>query len=56
MTGETVWTQYGLRSLETNNTYFRKKSNYWTGPIWINIQYLVLRGLKLYYWDVEGVA
>jgi mannosyl-oligosaccharide glucosidase len=22
---------------------------YWKGPVWININYLLLRGLKLYY-------
>lgn len=37
MRGNTMWTPYGIRSLETNSTEFRKKSNYWTGPIWINI-------------------
>ncbi|CAD8045852.1 unnamed protein product [Paramecium primaurelia] len=55
MRGNTMWTQFGIRSLETNSTEFRKKSNYWTGPIWVNIQFLVLRALKLYYWEIDGV-
>lgn len=42
---QTIWTKYGLRSLELNNPYFGINfnnyigvgSNYWRGPIWINI-------------------
>ena len=29
--------------------FYMKNDNYWTGPIWININYLVLRGLHNHY-------
>jgi len=44
-----MWTPYGLRSLSKLSSQFKKNNNYWTNPIWIQINYLVLRGLKLYY-------
>ena len=45
----TIWTEYGLRSLSVQDDFFGLDSNYWRGPIWINIHYLVLRSLKLNY-------
>lgn len=44
-----VWTPYGLRSLDMKDEFFGKEDNYWRGPIWINFHYLILRGLKLFY-------
>lgn len=52
---ETIWTPYGLRSLEKNDEFFGKDSNYWRGPIWIPINYLVLRGMKLFYFNNESI-
>ncbi|EGR28287.1 mannosyl-oligosaccharide glucosidase, putative [Ichthyophthirius multifiliis] len=43
-----LWTKYGLRSLAKNDYFFEKGQNYWTGPIWIHINYLVL---KEWIWD-----
>jgi mannosyl-oligosaccharide glucosidase len=37
-----IWSEYGLRSLSMQDTLFGKGSNYWRGPIWINIHYMVL--------------
>lgn len=51
----TIWTEYGLRSLEESNEFFGVDSNYWRGPIWINVHYMVLRGIKTYYWDNENM-
>lgn len=44
---------YGVRSLSKSDELFHKNDDYWTGPIWININYLILRGLKLYYFENE---
>lgn len=43
-----LWTPYGIRSLSKSDRYFGTKENYWRGPIWININYLVLKALKDY--------
>ena len=49
-----LWTNYGLRSLSKSSSKFQSRDNYWTGPIWININYLVLRAIKLYYWSNQN--
>lgn len=41
-----VWSSYGLRSLSINDSLYGEAENYWRGPIWININFLVLRALK----------
>lgn len=41
--------EYGIRSLSKDDSKFGRANNYWTGPIWININYLTLRGLFKYY-------
>ena len=40
---------FGVRSLSKSDDFFHRNDDYWTGPIWININYLILRGLKMYY-------
>jgi mannosyl-oligosaccharide glucosidase len=37
-----IWTKFGLRSLSSKDPYFGGGDNYWTGPIWLNINFLVL--------------
>lgn len=44
-----LWTDFGLRSLSKENAFFGKGSYYWRGPIWINLNYLVLRGARKFY-------
>ncbi|KRX04043.1 Six-hairpin glycosidase-like protein [Pseudocohnilembus persalinus] len=46
-----LWTEFGLRSLSKSSPYFKKGNNYWTNPIWVQMNYIVLRGMKLYYND-----
>jgi len=48
-----IWTPYGLASLTKQDELYGKEDNYWRGPIWINLNYLILRGIKLYYFDNE---
>jgi mannosyl-oligosaccharide glucosidase len=50
-----IWSDYGLRSLSQSDSYFRQGDAYWTEPIWIPMNYLALRGLKLFYFDVPEV-
>ena len=45
----TIWTEYGIASLSKDDFYYGTGINYWRGPIWVNINYLVLRALKLFY-------
>ncbi|KAI8828821.1 glycoside hydrolase [Chytriomyces cf. hyalinus JEL632] len=45
---ETLWTDFGLASLSKGDKFFATGENYWRGPIWMNIQYLVLKQLYHY--------
>lgn len=40
-----LWSPYGLRSLSRSDKYYGKGENYCRGPIWININYMVLKQL-----------
>lgn len=43
-----LWTPYGIRSLSAQDEYFGQGENYWRGPIWININYMILKALQTY--------
>lgn len=43
-----LWSEYGLRSLSKSSPLFGTNENYWRGPVWMNINYLVLDALKYY--------
>lgn len=51
---EELWTPHGLASLSQSDPSFGTGENYWRGPIWININYLVLRTLRHNYMPVPG--
>ncbi len=36
-----MWSEFGVRSLSTNDPYYRLGDDYWTSPIWMNINYLI---------------
>lgn len=36
-----LWTDFGIRSLSVNDPYYRLGDNYWTSPIWMNINFLI---------------
>jgi mannosyl-oligosaccharide glucosidase len=40
-----LWSPYGLRSLSRSDRYHSRGENYCRGPIWININYMVLKQL-----------
>ena len=40
-----LWSPYGLRSLAFSDRYYGQGDQYWTGPIWMNINYLAVRAL-----------
>jgi mannosyl-oligosaccharide glucosidase len=40
-----LWSPFGIRSLSRKNPHYGKDENYWRGPIWININYLIIQRL-----------
>lgn len=47
--GDELNSYYGIRSLSKNDLLYHTGEDYWRGNIWINMNYLTLRGLYLYY-------
>ena len=43
---EGLRTNFGIRSLSLYDPGYMKGQNYWTSPIWININYLIIRALN----------
>ena len=43
-----VWTEWGLRSLSSEDAKFATDENYWRGAVWININYLAIVALAHY--------
>ena len=43
-----LWTEWGLRSLSSEDAKFATDENYWRGAVWININYLAIVALAQY--------
>mmetsp|Transcript_37923 Transcript_37923/g.46210 ORF Transcript_37923/g.46210 Transcript_37923/m.46210 type:complete len:305 (+) Transcript_37923:1395-2309(+) len=43
-----LWTDYGIRSLSINDPYYMLGDDYWTSPIWMNINFLITSALYKY--------
>eukprot|EP00347_Sterkiella_histriomuscorum_P002218 403369017 len=48
---DTIFSPYGLRGVSTRDLEYFPGTGYWRGPIWVSVNYLVLRGLYKYYLD-----
>ncbi|KAG5727592.1 putative mannosyl-oligosaccharide glucosidase [Termitomyces sp. T112] len=46
---EQLWSSYGIRSLSAAHPEFGQGENYWKGPIWVQMNYLILRALHTTY-------
>ncbi|KAA8491243.1 putative mannosyl-oligosaccharide glucosidase [Porphyridium purpureum] len=51
---EQLWSVAGIRSLSKSDDYYLKGDQYWTGPVWIPINYLLLGALHNKYAAYPG--
>lgn len=44
-----LWSDFGIRSLSKKDEFYGTDENYWRSPIWININYMVVKSLYVSY-------
>ena len=42
---EELWSEHGIRSLSKRDPHYGTEENYWRSPIWINMNYLIVKNL-----------
>ena len=50
---DTMFSPYGLRGVSKRDIFYFPGTGYWRGPVWISVNYIVLRGLYKYFLDYE---
>jgi mannosyl-oligosaccharide glucosidase len=45
-----LWSPFGIRSLSTRDSGYGQDENYWRSPIWINMNYLIVKELLVSQW------
>lgn len=48
---EELWSPFGIRSLSKSDSNYKTGEDYWRSPVWINMNYLVLKGIEDYYYE-----
>ncbi|MEQ8530549.1 MAG: hypothetical protein RIB86_01770, partial [Imperialibacter sp.] len=47
------WRPFGVPSLAADDSFYNDKG-YWNGPVWVEWDYLIQRGLQNYGYDAEA--
>ena len=50
---EKFWRKFGIPSLAADDSYYNDKG-YWNGPVWVQWNYLIMRGLMDYGYENEA--